>query len=381
MIELTEEQKSAHDTIIDWWKSKPKEAITLGGYAGTGKTVTISKIAETMRKYDENNRVSIAFCAYTGKAASVLRSKLTLEDDDYCGTIHALIYEPIIGEGGAIEGWQLKSDIEQDVIIVDEASMISEDIFKDLQSYGKPILAVGDHGQLPPINGSFNLMEKPILRLEKIHRQAETSAIIRLSMAIRTEGRIPDKFDGNGEVEQMTRGNLFDIVNETSRGSKPLYICGFNSTRVLVNKMIRKGMKINSESPVKGDRLICLRNNRKAGIYNGQQGYLIKIHDAENKETMKVSIMMDDSFTFKGNISKFQFGQKTTPKNWETKRLGNLFDFGYALTVHKSQGSESDSVVLILERLPEMDDTLYSRWLYTGITRAKRKLILAKRSS
>lgn len=381
MIQMTEEQKNAHDKIIDWWLSDPKEAMTLGGYAGVGKTVLISEIAKTIHEFKDAKRSeqSIAFCAYTGKAASVLRSKLTVEDGDFCGTIHSLIYEPQLGEGGAIEGWTRKRFIDQDIIIVDEASMVSEEIFKDLQSFGKPILAVGDHGQLPPINGSFNLMEKPILRLEKIHRQAESSPIIKLSMVIRETGKMPNDFDGKEEVIMLQRNTLGEIVANTYYGVAPLYICGFNSTRVIMNKIIRERMRISSHGPVKGDRMICLRNNRKAGIYNGQQGYLIKISESTSKETMNVSIMMDDSFTFKGEVSKFQFGQKATPKTWDTNRLGNLFDFGYCLTVWKCQGSESAGVVFIVERMPEMDDALFARFLYTGVTRAKSRLLIASR--
>ncbi len=84
--------------------------------------------------------------------------------------------------------------------------MVSEDIFRDLTSYGIDILAVGDHGQLPPIEGKFSLMSDPILRLEKIHRQAADNPIINLSMQIRENGKIPKGYVNNEKVQIVKKG-------------------------------------------------------------------------------------------------------------------------------------------------------------------------------
>src|SRR5208282_6828508 len=83
------------------------------------------------------------------------------------------------------------------LIIVDEASMVADDMVRDLQSFHVPILAVGDHGQLPPVGGVGSLMKNPMLRLEQIHRQAEGNPIIALSKMIREQGRIPDELPGD----------------------------------------------------------------------------------------------------------------------------------------------------------------------------------------
>jgi len=378
-VELTEEQKKAHDSIIDWFKAaREKDApgyISMGGYAGTGKTFTVGKISGTLREESKNLR--IAFCAYTGKAASVLASKVQdMGPDDYCGTIHSLIYQPIVQEN-IVLGWKRRDSIPADVLIVDEASMVSEEIADDLRRFKIPIVYVGDHGQLPPVNGNFSLMKSPNLKLEKIHRQAESSPIIQLSIRARKEGRIPFGSFGEG-VAKISYVKLVDTVLSSYKPDR-LYLCGYNATRVFLNKIVRGAMNITTEKPIKGDRVICLRNNRGLGIYNGMTGALseYKNHD---KETYMATIKLDDRPNdFTGRISRFQFGQKQTPQNWSTQKLGDLFDWAYAMTVHKSQGSEARDVVFIEERLPEVDDNFHARFLYTAVTRAKETLLIIGR--
>lgn len=379
-VDLTEEQRKAHDAVIDFVKAaKDKEDpgyITVGGYAGTGKTTTAGAIRSTLRQeFKENFRIAMA--AYTGKAASVLASKMPdMGPDDSCGTIHSLIYIPIM-QGKMVIGWRRKDAVEAEAIFIDEGSMVSEDIFNDLRKYKKPIIVFGDHGQLPPVSGNFSLMMKPDFRLEKIHRQAETSPIIQLSIRARMEGRIPFGTFGEG-VAKVPFDNLADAILQ-NHGLDRLYLCGFNGTRVFLNKLLRGALKIRSEKPIKGERLICLKNNRKEGIYNGMTGELQEIKKTDDK-TLTVTIKMDgQALEFEGVISRFQFGQKQTPQNWNVSKLGNLFDFAYAMTVHKSQGSEAKDVVFVEERLPDSDDSYHARFIYTAVTRAKERLLILGR--
>src|SRR5688572_5564127 len=131
--------------------------VTLGGYAGTGKTTLISLIRKEL--HTSNKLIKVGFASYTGKAARVLKTKLkeasSIYPQDSVGTIHSLIYSPITNDRQEIIGWQKKDEIDRDLIIIDEASMVDELIWNHLISYKTPIIVVGDHGQLPPIAGNF----------------------------------------------------------------------------------------------------------------------------------------------------------------------------------------------------------------------------------
>lgn len=394
MLRLSKDQKQAFDSILDWYLSKQKSPyITLGGYAGTGKTTLISKLRKELskKKYRPKKKeyLKAAFISYTGKAARVLRIKLvesdSLIDKDFVGTIHSLIYSPIVDDHEEIIGWEKKDRIDCDLVIVDEASMVSEAIWHDLSSYEKPIIAVGDHGQLPPIEGRFNLMENPVLRLEKIHRQAEKNPIIRLSILAREEGKIPsgDFTKGVRKILQ-TKSEEAEEVEDLLTSYKPdtMVLCGFNHTRVKLNNFIRQNLGFESPAPSSGDRVICLRNNHVKKVFNGMLGTIKTIRD-ENEDWYFCEIDFDNEETdYNGLISKKQFGQLTA-MNFSKDRVsimaGDLFDFGYALTVHKAQGSQARKVILFEERFSRMDDMMWRRWLYTGVTRAEEELYVIGR--
>lgn len=385
-LTLSKDQEAAKETILDWYG----EAIGNGGllkfagYAGTGKTTLLGAIIHELHNEFEGVRgtvpggpLRIAYCAFTGKASNVLRQKLELSEDDFCGTIHSLIYRPILSDRGHLKGWVRCEALEYDLIVIDEASMVNEDIFKDLQSFGIPILAVGDHGQLPPVTGTFNLMAEPDIRLEHIHRQAADNPIVAVSIQARQYGQIAPRVWGPG-VYKIETSHLYQAITDTFDPTA-LYLCAFNGTRSYVNKLYRERIGLRSESPVKGEKVICLRNNRKAGIFNGMTGILRKIEVAGQKsELYQVEIDMDDENKFAGLVSSFQFGQKDVPKDWNVFAMGNLFDWGYCLTVHKAQGSEAEKVILIEQRGAGVDDKQFSRWLYTGVTRAKKELLIIK---
>ena len=395
-IELSPDQRTAHDAVMDWSKLRSPETKTLAGFAGCGKTPTAAAIARTMKA--ENKRLRIGHSCFTGKASLVLGGKLkaagVLAEEDYCGTLHRLIYEPIVDKKtGRITGWKKKDrdDLPFDIFFLDEASMISEDYYDDLRSYGKPILAVGDHGQLPPIHGKFNLMESPKLRLEKIHRQAEGSPIIRMSMLARLEGHIPFGNYGPGVFKTKSR-NLINQIKDPREG---VVLCGTNRTRTEINSKMRAILGRRG-APVVGETVICLKNDHGAGVYNGMIGELVSIDDwcpyagkvditgrllcprgCDYHYAGEVRFEKDD-VTWQGPMLKEQFGAPKTFQEHPTlhySRIHGLFDFGYCTTVHKAQGSERDNVVLV-EETGWMEEDLRRRWLYTGVTRAAKKLAM-----
>ena len=384
-MELSIDQKQVLDKILEWYKDKDKnQYITIGGYAGTGKTTLIAKLSQQLKK--DNKKLKIAFCSFTGKATRVLKTKLaesnSITDKDTISTIHGLIYSPIVNGKEEIVGWKMKDELETDLIIVDEASMIDMSIWADLKSFKKPIIAVGDHGQLPPINGNFNLMEKPELKLEVIHRQQRENPIIKLSIMTRERGVIPAINYSKG-VKKIRRNSseANEVIEEWLGDYDPntLILCGFNYTRVKLNKYIRSMLGFETTEPQVGDRVICLRNNHTAEIFNGMLGTIISIKD-ESKNWYEAEIEMDgEKINYFGLIAKKQFGNSES-LNFTEKRSeimdGDLFDFGYALTVHKAQGSQAKKVILFEERFSKMDDEMWRRWLYTAVTRAEEELYI-----
>ncbi|MCA9397256.1 ATP-binding domain-containing protein, partial [candidate division WWE3 bacterium] len=297
-------------------------------------------------------------------------------------TIHGLIYTPIEDSRGSIAGWKLKESIDADLVIVDEGSMVSGDIWQDLLSFGIPILVVGDHGQLPPIKGSFNLMEKPDLILNEIHRQAKDNPIIKVSIMARETGLIPAREYGDAVIKFDVAESDTHMVREdmlSNYTTDTLIICGYNKTRTMINQYIRSTLDFESPEPQAGDRVICLRNNHEKGIYNGMLGTVEFIKSA-SEDWYEAEIKMDDvNELYFGKLYKPQFNAPEAI-NFTKDRLkatgGDLFDFGYALTVHKAQGSQAKKVILFEERFSKMDDIEWRKWLYTAVTRAEEELYI-----
>ncbi len=386
MHQLSVDQERSISHLLEWYK-KDKTAmpyVTLGGYAGTGKTTLIAILRKKLHAIDK--KLTIGFASYTGKAARVLQDTLKQKDailtQDTVGTIHSLIYTPIVNAQEEIVGWKTKEAIECDLVIIDEASMIDGQIWEHLLSYHKPIIVVGDHGQLPPIKGNFNLMQKPNITLDEIHRQAAGNPIINLSIQARTTGNIKTgkysttviRFDAaDPDTAQRMAELLENYTNDC------LILCGYNATRKRLNAHIRNMLGFDSPEPMRGDRVICLRNNHKQRIFNGMLG-TIRAISPKNDQWYEAEIAMDgQDEVYSGLISISQFNADTALNFTDQRKQtikGDLFDFGYALTVHKAQGSQARKVILFEERFAKMDDEQWKRWLYTAVTRAQEELYI-----
>lgn len=384
MSDLSHDQSHALSHLLEWYGNErtAKRFVTLGGYAGTGKSTLIAVLRSRLKALYPD--LSVAFASYTGKAARVLRGKLeeegALYPKDSVSTIHALIYTPIVNDREEIVGWQQKDALDKGLVIIDEASMVDGGIWAHLSSYGVPIIAVGDHGQLPPINGSFNLMAKPDVYLDEIHRQAKGNPIIDVSVAARTAGYIQPGRYSSGVVKYASDDpDAAERMDELLKNYRTdmLILCGYNSTRKRINSIIRAHLGFESPDPASGDRVICLRNNHAKRLYNGMLGTIRTVTSGDGA-WLEAEIDMDgDSTPYVGRISREQF-KADSALNFTDKRsrtmAGDLFDFGYALTVHKAQGSQARHVVLFEERFPKMDDDQWKRWLYTAVTRAEAEL-------
>lgn len=390
MENIDNEKREAINMIFDWFldKNRTRQFISLGGYAGTGKTYLLGLLRQKL--FEENYKIKIAFATFTGKASQVLSQRLkevkAIYKGDKLGTIHSLIYEAIDDGKGGIMAWKKQEEINFDLIILDEASMVSKDIWRDLLSYQVPILVVGDHGQLPPIGDGFNLMEKPDIVLSKIFRQEKNSPIIDLSCEVRANGKIKIGKFGKGVIKYDRKDSeTFSLVQELLEewNEETMFLVGRNRTRLKLNEEIRIMREIYSMSPVVGDRVICLKNNWRKGIYNGMLGTISEIQDSLDrygrKSWYEADIFMDDGNNYSGIICAEQFNREQAVRTVEGlsyKDIGDLFDFGYCLTVHKAQGSQARKVIVFEERNKYMSDEEWQRWLYTAVTRATEELVI-----
>lgn len=387
---LSPDQQVAYDAILAWIRSHDTR-YSLGGFAGTGKSSIIGILGQQLIQ----DKKRIAYCTYTGKASLVLRAKLRDQGihPSYCGTIHRLIYTPVTDEDGDLE-WALVAELPYDLIVLDEASMVGRELYEDLASFGLPILAVGDHGQLPPVGSeTYSLVENPDVRLETIHRQAEGNPIIALSKHIRETGTHRG-FKPKDDRVRFVKSLIPEIESTMSADDcfDAAVLTYTNASRIGFNQRIRK-LRGFIGKPKAGDIIICLKNAYLGTgmIANGSRGILMTCTNGEEEPTLNATVLFpDDDCTFEGPLNAAQFERKdvytvdTLREEWSNRKVrkvedaGLLFDFGFSLTCHKSQGSQFDTV-LVDSYVPHfIDDDTTRRWLYTSCTRAVSRLIMTK---
>lgn len=351
-MNLSPQQVEAYDKIMAWLKT-PTKRFALAGYAGTGKTTLARYIAEQI---GENG---VIFCAFSGKAAHILRQKGIQNS----GTIHENLYTLIGEDEDAKPRFGLAPRpqfLSARLIVVDEYSMLSDEIVRDLEMYAKKILYLGDPFQLPPISGKEII--KPDFFLTEVHRQALDSGIIRAATDIRQNGKID--FQETKDFLYKTEDKFHDSI----WSSVEQIICGTNSTRNQINAFMRNGR---GENPEAGDKIICRKNNRREGVFNGQIGTILDY--IQNDNFSKVSFEADGkNYEYLKSIFETKCGSLNRS---QIPAYLNYFQFAYAITCHLSQGSEFDSVAIYNEPIGKTHEEK-CRWIYTAITRAKNKCYL-----
>lgn len=391
---LSEEQQDAENGIVVRVKEKAP-VTTLAGYGGTGKSMLLGVMAAIF----ENMGLRVAYAAPTGKAAGVLRRSLGANGITplFCGTCHRLIYKPTFDEVGNVTGYSKADRVLYDLIVVDEASMVNGAMAADLMSFKVPLLFVGDHGQLPPVGEEVGLMATPDFRLEEVRRQALQNPIIALSFLIRAGGdwkkfvKLSEtKSDDIGRIESWSYMDYvlekFDGFQHRPMAEDPLLIARTNAQRTELNAAVRVGLG-STETLVVGERVIALKNAYLTGalLANGFRGQVSQLNYARNVHQVSANITFaDEGIALDGaTMNRYQFGRPATfkdlaeikgdPQMWD--QVGLLFDYGYALTCHKAQGSQAEHVIVKMDRGP-MDDNEWKRWAYTAVTRAQKKLTL-----
>lgn len=418
MTQLTGQQADALAKIRDWydeqqdWTDRP---FRLFGYAGTGKTTLAGQLEKELG-------VRPVFGAYTGKAAKVLRSK-----GADATTIHSAIYRPLSNaetrrrldqtremlaealecnprDQGLIEalegtiqqlereartvGFVLNPDSEwadADLIILDEVSMVNAKVGQDIESFGVPVLVLGDPAQLPPVEGGgYYTDAEPDAMLTDIQRQAADSPVLELATRIRTGDR------GYGLTEDdISRVNL-----DAAMAADQILVWR-NSTRWNLTGAIRRRRGRPEGRPVPGDRVMCLTNNASLGVLNGTQYDVLEVEPGPLGPRMLLDEI--DADTPPRWIKAFGEGfmgleQEKAMKRGFSAHKGDrgAFTFADVITVHKAQGSEwpsvyvvdqSDGVVAMAAREAGARAAIDMgrRWLYTAVTRAVETVTIARR--
>ena len=375
-MEFSVEQDRALVAVQQWLKAGDRQVFRLFGYAGTGKTTLARHFAEAVDG-------EVLFAAFTGKAAQVLRSKGARK----ASTIHSLIYRPRGEEEVEDEETGNKSIAptfslnrrspvsEAKLIIIDECSMVDEALGRDLLSFGTPVLVLGDPGQLPPVSGGGFFTEyEPDFLLEEIHRQARDNPIIELAMHVR-EGK--EIMLGNYGTAQVIGRQ--DVTQDLVLGADQVLV-GTNKTRRRYNQRLRELKGFPNGYPSAGDKLVCLRNDQVKGLLNGSLWQVMSSSKETTKPGINLLVRPEDDDMDRGaakiKLLKAAFEDVDGEIPWSMRKRYDEFDYGYALTVHKAQGSQWNDVVLFDESWAFRDTR--ERWLYTAITRAAETLTIVK---
>lgn len=391
-MELTEKQKEGLQIAIERYKKRKKYTI-ISGYAGTGKSTLVKFIVSALNIPNED----VVYTSFTGKATQVLQQKGNKNTE----TLHKLLFESFPRPDGTFFRRPV-SIIPYKIVIVDEISMVPKSLMDQLMKYDVYIIGLGDPFQLPPINKNEDnhLLDNPHIFLDEIMRQAKESEIIQLTMKIRNKEPI-ENFKGK-EVQILSKEEL----NTGMLQWADQILVATNATRKHINQQMRE-LYGRCGNPTDGDKVICCRNywdimgRNGNSLINGTIGHLknpyetffmlptylkpdnpkIDLIKTEFISEMGESfglVSMDKKLILEGDKS---IDFKTSFKIGKNPKYSSLlpleFEYGYAITTHKAQGSEWEKVLVIEENFP-FDKEEHARWLYTACTRSSGKLVLIR---
>ena len=385
----TDGQKELFRDALNWWQGSHSQPYVYSGKAGTGKTTVARKLIDLF-----DLKLSEVMCvALSGKAVTLLASKGL-----YARTIHSLIYntgyENILDENGDVimdtNGhpkskfvFKLRPELNRfwkdrlKLIIVDELSMVNDNIMKDLLSFKVPVIGMGDLNQLPPVYGISSYMLKPNYVLNQIMRQEADSPVIQIANNILDyKPLIYGDYPNDCHIVKSVPLDVSLLRNYD------VILTSTNSSRDLLNNYIRKNViHLNSPLPMYGDKIICRQNdwnNQSDGMFltNGTIGYIDMVNEeGAKKNTMSINFIPDYGIDSKAIFrTDLDTSYITAPyidrKAWGIgSRTALKFEYGYAITVHLSQGSQYNRVLYFDEPFgggKEMTKHLR----YTAVSRA-----------
>lgn len=357
---------------------------------GSGKTYLTKVILEALDLQPHEYMVG----AFTGKASY----KLQQTGFPQAKTLHKLRYKSIKVQDNFIHVPLPKEEFNHiKLILIDEVSMVPDNMMRDLLNLGVHLLLLGDPGQLPPVGKDNGMLNNPQIFLDEIVRQAEGNSIIRLAHSIR-----------NNELVVPFSDEFIQMIPKAELSTGMLswadqILCAKNDTRNQINRWMREEYGFDGVFPQKGEKIIVVENNwdlfSKQGnsAINGMVGEItwsagrfapeddsmsratgepVKTSYLDFCPEFEMGIKNSGFSHFKYDVLPFIDGTKSAILNYKANKgmnKINLIDFGYAITVHKAQGSEYGKVLGIDERSQGIN---YRKWLYTLVTRASDKLVL-----
>lgn len=390
-IELDESQCEAINKVSDWLSArlvdpKVQQVFRVGGHAGSGKTTIISEVIAHCAR----NGVDFELATISGKAAAVLRKKGLPAQ-----TIHSIFFQPnpeainkvsmiadqlrdrALDQGSVarlrqeLKSWQEKqfvprTSIDTDLIVIDESSMVDVRITNQLKSFGRPILAVGDPAQLPPVqqyaHGEPLFSDQtPDAMLTGKHRFGGSGLLNDTAEAARANQALPADVIKPLSAVDLT---AYDIVLVWSNVARWKFIHAIRGAR---------GLPL--DRPAVGDKIVFWKNRQREGVFNGETVRVLRIEDAEGSweieavaETGDVKVLFVDK---RGFLNQ--------DKLTEAYNKSNLVvaSFGEVLTCHKGQGSEWPRVLVADHPGPKMKAVEQVAWRYTAVTRASETLTVA----
>ena len=414
---LDASQVSAINKIKEWFGKSDSLIFVLSGRAGTGKSTIISEVIRELRLIDSE----VKYLAPTGKAVSVLRGK----GISHASTIHKFIYRfcgstyknqktqtsseitALCANGEYEEARAILDSIEESkrskkrpkvffaarkvnglnklkLIVVDEASMINDDEIDDITKLGIKTIFVGDNAQLPPVEGVNSIMDEPDAQINVIHRQGKQSRIVAFASEIMNDASLSflKDWQTDDEVGIFERATFETLLDGMIKQREWQFLTVTNRAKDMINTRSRKLLGYSDHRfPVKGEILLAMGGHKETGIVNGIQGKVTETfteseieHDSirywvvEGKVQLLdgsnriVNVVMRRNSFLSGNLYEFEEGE-------------SLWEYGYAMTVHKSQGSAWENVVYVY------DDCLpcLQNLNYTAVTRASKRLIFVKK--
>lgn len=392
-MELTNKQEEGLKTALERYKNGEKYT-TISGYAGTGKSTLVKFIISAL----DVEESKVAYAAYTGKAAEVLRKK----GNPNAMTLHRLLYDSIPRPAGGFYR-KPKTKLDYTIVVVDEVSMVPKSMIDLLLAHKVYVIFLGDPFQLPQIDKkeAHTLLDKPHIFLDEVMRQAAESEIIQTTMKIRNYENID--FNKGKEVIVIPKKEL--VTGHLTWADQ--VICGTNATRQALNNQIR-GLYGFEGLPQDGEKIVIKRNywdicnNCGDALVNGCIGTFknpfesfrrLPSYIKNNRRDLPVIIsefVSEDGSSF-GNIEfdKDFLLIEEPCIDWKVSyqlsklknKLGDIIPkqatYGYALTGHAAQGSQWDKVLVIEENFPFSKEE-HARWLYTCCTRPSEKLVLVR---
>lgn len=408
-IKLSKEQEE----FIPWFLSNKSRCLKLIGYAGTGKTTLLK---ELKRMLPEKQTV---WCAQTHTAKQVLNDKLgECTNISTIASVLGLSPKTINGKKLFVPGrksiinkiYETNKSLDKIYLIIDESSMINKDSLKFfIDSKADKILFVGDDAQIPPINEVVSPIftseyDFPEYRLNEIFRQGKDSPIIGFASDIRLG--IGNTSASHGiETWDFSSESIIKFFDENPKGKA---LCFTHPIKYKVNKIIlmhyfghddpfTKGANLMLESPINSKNDFNAPKNGETvtitNVYYDELflGFKVKSLELNGKYNVFIPVDENERKIIERESEKLEKEYKDSKTSeYRKMEINNTIDIisnkivfascGYAMTLHKSQGQTIENVLLVLEDYSAFKNkNTHIQMIYTGVTRASKKIILCRK--